>query len=127
MRNVRNLTAVFLLEAAVLLGAGVQWGSAFTQRQYGTGSADVWEVGASHNRVSDRAYREGWLTLQPQNKVEYENPVFKNFILEVLDERAPRLIVLETPAKIWNLTSQSQSGRANAQRQREKMFCARST
>ena len=43
-KGIQHATAVFLLEAIVLLTAGTDWSGAWTQRFYGSGSADVWEV-----------------------------------------------------------------------------------
>ncbi len=47
-KGIRSVAAIFLLEALVLMSATSQWSGAWTQKLYGTGQADVWEVFGSH-------------------------------------------------------------------------------
>jgi hypothetical protein len=50
LRGIQTCAAVFLLEAMVLMTAGEEWAGAWTQRLYGTGSADIWEVFGNHGQ-----------------------------------------------------------------------------
>ena len=43
-KGIQMVTAVFLLETMVLMSATAQGSGSWTQRMYGTGNADVWEV-----------------------------------------------------------------------------------
>lgn len=58
-RNVQCCTAVFLFEACVLLAAGAQWAGSWTQKLYGTGTADIGEIGTTHRKMTKGAYQEG--------------------------------------------------------------------
>ena len=59
LKGIRSVAAVFLLEAMVLMSAGAQWSGSWTQRMYGTGQADVWEVFGGHGVVTETAWSLG--------------------------------------------------------------------
>jgi len=127
MRSMQFCTAVFLLEACCYLASGAQWGSNWTQRIYGTGTADVWETFSSRNQVTELAWNQGWLTLQPLGSADPKNPGVRDYVLTTLEERAPRLVLISTPTPVWNATRPSATGALNATRQKEKKLRERTT
>ena len=53
-KGIQTAAAIFLLEAMVLMSATSQWSGAWTQRWYGTGQADVWEIFGKDNLFDSR-------------------------------------------------------------------------
>ena len=86
-KGIRLATAIFLLEATVLLASGAQWTGSWTQRLYGTGSADVWEVFGDHGRVSDVSWRQGWRVLEPLRQAHFGDEMFQETLNVTLLER----------------------------------------
>ena len=63
-KGIQMATAVFLLEAMVLMSATAAWSGGWTQRMYGTGQADVWEAFGRDN-LADISWKQGWRPLEP--------------------------------------------------------------
>ena len=104
LSSVRHLAAVFLLEALVLgahvHGMGGQWMS----RVYGTSRPDVWEVFGGHSEVSYQAWSQGWLALQPIDKLygaDLSRQEERNQVLNIQEQRSPRLVLIEFPCTYW--------------------------
>ena len=119
-KGIRKAACVLLLEAMVLLSAGTQWAGAWTQRMYGTGSADVWEVGAAHTRVSELAWKQGWRVCEPLVTADFNTTLYQETISDTLQERSPRLVVVEAPPKIWANASVVNREPSNAKNQKLK-------
>ena len=125
MKGIRTVAATFLLEAMVLLAAGATWQGSWSQRMYGTGIADVWELFGTHTNVTKEAWDQGWRVLQPLTSNEYNNEDNQGYISRTLYERSPRLLVMETPNKIWSASvtytalNGTNSDRQNFKRLRE--------
>ena len=66
--------AVFLFEATVLMAASASWSGAWSQRIYGTGEADVWEIINGKGILSHVAFQQGWRTLELYGDVMKPNP-----------------------------------------------------
>ena len=113
-------TAVFLLEATCLLSAGAQWTGAWTQRIYGTGTADVWEVFGTNRGLSEVSWRQGWQVLQPLNEASFSRESFRQYVNQTLEERSPRLLVMECPTKCWRECNRESGLHRNSERQRRK-------
>ena len=118
-KGIRLATAIFLLEATVLLASGAQWTGSWTQRLYGTGSADVWEVLGDHGRVSDVSWRQGWRVLEPLRQAHFGDEKFQETLNVTLLEREPGLLVMECPVKHWR-SCMSASLKQNAAKQKSK-------
>ena len=65
VKGIQRAAAVLLLEAMVLLATGTQWAGSWTQKAYGTGTADVWEICGNHSTVTQVAWQQGWRILEP--------------------------------------------------------------
>ena len=100
LKGIRSVAAVFLLEAMVLMSAGAQWSGSWTQRMYGTGQADVWEV-FGRDSLTNISWKQGWGNLEPLQTSGFKNPVFLEYVTTTLQERSPRLVVMGCPAKKW--------------------------
>ena len=111
---------VFLLEAMVLLAAGAEWSGSWTQRFYGSGTADIWEVYGTHGNITELAWKQGWRPLEPLREAEFGKASFHEYVNETLNVRSPRLVVVESPAKVWRDAWQSQHGTTNSTRQKTK-------
>ena len=121
MKGVRQATAVFLLEAMVLLATGSEWAGSWTQYCYGTGTADVWEVFGSHSELSKAAFKQGWRTLEPLNVMQFKNSTVQEYVDTTVDERNPRLVAIETPNKLWRINfSEFNDTSKNSNRQKAK-------
>ena len=114
-RGIRHCAAVFLLEACVVLAIGSQWAGSWTQRLYGTGTADIWEVGTVHEKITRRGYLEGWMVLEPSAYIHD-----RNYIDVTLAERSPRLVLVETLGKMWSAVHATESSKVHSARQRAK-------
>jgi hypothetical protein len=99
MKGMRLATGIFLLEATVLLAAGCSLAGSWTQRVYGTNTADVWEVFTEHSTVTNVSWRQGWRVLDPLTTSNFAKD--HDYIDVSLAEKAPRVMVMESPEKIW--------------------------
>ena len=118
-----------LLESMVLLAAGTQWGGSWTQRLYGTGNADLWEImGNSEDAtkyysntpiITNTAWKQGWRVLEPYQVTNYANSVYHEVVNDTLGERCPSLVLMQTPPRIWK-ASHAGSRNENADRQKRK-------
>ena len=99
-----------MLEACVVLAAGSLWAGSWTQKMYGTGSADIWEVSTVHEKITQRGFEEGWMVLEPTSTIND-----KNYIDVTLVERSPRLVVVETPSKVWSAVHSSVNATGTAE------------
>ena len=102
MTGVRHLAAVYLLEAVVTLSAF--WGGQWMSRMYGTSRPDVWEIFGGHAEISVQAWRQGWLAMQPIDKIYGADLLQQEQRREVLDcqrKLQPRLIVIQFPCTYW--------------------------
>ena len=120
LKGIRSVAAVFLLEAMVLMSAGAQWSGSWTQRMYGTGQADVWEVFGGHGVVTETAWSLGWRPLEPLKTANFRNETFEGYLTQTMAERAPRLLVMECPSKVWFQCKQNVSCNSNAAKQKSK-------
>ena len=118
MKGIQCAAAVFLLEAMVLVAASAEWSGSWTQRMYGTGSADVWEVFGNHNLVTEMAWKQGWRTLEPLNDANYQKDHHVQYINDTVESRQPRLIVIEAPEKIWTASRVMHMADSNAKREK---------
>ena len=122
-RNIQNCAAVFLLECMVLLSAGSDWSGARTQRLYGSGGTDVWEIYGDHAVFTEEAWKQGWRVLEPLTEASFKQDSFTQYVNLTLDERNPRLVVIETPNKVWRgSTVVNGSSAKNATRQKLKAY-----
>ena len=110
--------AIYLLEALVLLATGVEWSGSWTQKLYGTGSADVCEVFGPYDNVTNLAWRQGWRVLEPFNPAEFGRTDFSRYVNDTLQVRQPRLVVVEVPEKIWTGSRVLYQEESNAKRRR---------
>ena len=94
VKGARSIAAVFLLEAMVLLSAGTCWASAWTQKMYGTGMADIWEIYGEYGVLTSLAHKQGWRTLEPVREAEFRRPAFEEGVNQTFEIRAPRLVVM---------------------------------
>jgi len=119
LKGVQTAAAIFLLEAMVLMSASSQWSGSWTQKMYGTGQADVWEVFGADNltRVS---WRQGWRALEPLQAAKFSDTSFQSYIVDTLEERSPRLVVMECPNKHWYNCTRPIPKAKNAAKQAEK-------
>ena len=125
LKGIQTATAVFLLEAMVLLSASAQWSGSWTQRHYGSGQADVWEVFGDHGMLTKVSWRQGWRPLEPLLESKFGQSSFCEYVTDTLNEREPRLVVMECPRKHWNLCfTQQTPGANNSARQRDKKIRA---
>ena len=122
LNGIRSAAAIFLLEAVVLMSASAQWSGAWTQRHYGTGQADIWEVFAAEPVVTKVAWRQGWLPLEPLTTAPFGKTSFQQYVADTLSERAPRLAVIECPAKIWYQTTTTTPISTTLQSRRVKRY-----
>ena len=120
MTGIRSAAAIFLLEAVVLMSASAQWSGSWTQRHYGTGQADIWEVFAPEHVVTTVAWRQGWLPLEPLTTAQFGKASFQQYVVDTLTERAPRLAVIECPSKVWYQTTRNYTLKQNASKQKSK-------
>ena len=119
LKGIQTAAAVFLLEAMVLMSATSQWSGSWTQTLYGTGQADVWEVFGKDN-LTNVSWRQGWRPLEPLQESKFGNSSFMEYVSNTLEERAPRLVVMECPAKHWYNSTKALPRTKNAARQAEK-------
>ena len=98
-----------------MLATGSQWAGSWTQRLYGTGTADIWEVSTTHEKITRRGYDEGWMVLEPSSYIHD-----RDYVDATLAERSPRLVVVETPGKTWTAVHSVESSRVNSAKQRAK-------
>ena len=117
--SIQMATAVFLLEAVVLMSATTRWSGSWTQRMYGNGQSDVLE-GFGLDYSTDISWKQGWRTLEPLQTSGFKNACFLEYIENTLDERGPRLVVMECPAKNWYQCSRPVPRTENARKQLEK-------
>ncbi len=122
MKGIRRGAALFLLEAMVLLAAGSQWSGSWTQRLYGTGVADVWEVFGDHGVLSNLAFLQGWRTLEPLQTASFGDDTFHKYVDDTLETATPRLVVIESPGKIWNSSNVVHMNGNNSDRNRKKNY-----
>ena len=47
------------------------------------------------------SWRQGWKPLEPLVTTHFGKSSFRNYINDTLQERSPRLVVMECPAKHW--------------------------
>ena len=126
-KGISMATSIFLLEAVVLMAAGANWSGSWTQQLYGTGEADVWEVFGDHGSLTYTAWRQGWRPLEPYTTTNSQfNTTCSDYINATLEERAPRLVVIECPDKLWNWYERGLPQHVNARRQHEKTLRSRS-
>ena len=85
-----------------MVSASAAWTGAWTQRLYGTGGSDVWEVFTDNCIVTQVASQQGWRSLKPLMDCEFRNKVFQEYLTETLDVRDPRLLVIKCPSKLWH-------------------------
>ena len=74
------------------------------QRMYGTSRPDIWEMYGGHAAVSHRAWRQGWLTLQPCDHIyetDLHDPAGRSEVFRVQREMQPRLLLIEFPQSYW--------------------------
>ena len=100
LKGIQMATAVFLLESSVLMGATAAWSGGWTQRMYGTGQADVWEV-FGRGSLTNISRKQGWRNLEPLQSAGFKNSTFLEYVKNTLEDRSPRLVVMECPAKNW--------------------------
>ena len=120
MKGIQTATAIFLLEAMVLMTASAQWSGSWTQRLYGTGSADVWEVFGTHGLLTKVSWRQGWRPLEPLREAKFNDLDFEQYVTTTMTEHAPRLILMECPAKQWYNCTKPMPRTPNALRQANK-------
>ena len=118
-KDIQMATAVFLLEASVLMSATAAWSGGWTQRLYGTGQADVWEV-FGRDSLTNISWKQGWRNLEPFQSVGFKNSTFLEYVTNTLEDRSPRLVVMECPAKNWYQCTRPVPRTENARKQLEK-------
>ena len=129
LRGMQRVCSILLLESMVLLAAGTQWGGSWTQRLYGTGNADLWEItgvpcGMSPNLtptpvITNTAWQQGWRVLEPLQVANYDNGTHHEVINDTLSGRCPSLVLMQTPPRIWK-ASCAGSKNVNADKQKRK-------
>ncbi|MDP7647751.1 MAG: hypothetical protein QGH82_06770, partial [Candidatus Woesearchaeota archaeon] len=121
LKGVQTTAAVLLLEAMVLMSATTRWSGSWTQRLYGTGQADVWEVfGQDH--LTNVSWKQGWRPLEPLQSAKFNDVPFLEYVSTTLEERAPRLVVMETPNNVWYQATKPETQMSNAARNSTKKF-----
>jgi hypothetical protein len=75
-KGIQGAAAILLLEAVVLLSASSHWAGSWTQKMYGTGQADVWEVGGARGNVTQFSWRSGWRPLVPLTNARFKDPPY---------------------------------------------------
>ena len=66
------------------------------------------------------SWRQGWRPLEPLVTTHFGKSSFRNYINDTLQERSPRLVVMECLAKHWFTCTQPMPHRNNTARQKEK-------
>jgi hypothetical protein len=121
-KGIQTAAAILLLEAVTFMNCASQWSGHWTQRYYGTGQADLWEVCGTHGKVTETAWLQGWRPLEPLYTAHFTDST-KDYIKWTLEDRAPRLTVIESPAKFWtyNVTQPLNATRTREKKLREKV------
>ena len=124
VKGIQTTAAVLLLEAMVLMSATTSWSGSWTQRFYGTGTADVWEVFGNDNLTSV-SWKQGWRPFEPLQSAQFNDISFLSYVNTTLEERAPRLAVMETPNKVWYEATRPVTNASNAERNNAKRLTRR--
>jgi hypothetical protein len=121
-KGIQTAAAILLLEAVTFMNCASQWSGHWTQRYYGTGQADLWEVCGTHGKVTETAWLQGWRPLEPLCTAHFTDST-KDYIKNTLEDRAPRLTMIESPAKFWtyNVTQPPNATRTREKKVREKV------
>ena len=105
MKGIRYVTAVFLLEAMVMSVAATAFAGNWSQAIYGTTRPDVVELFGGHAEISYQGWKQGWLALQPIDKIygtDLFEPEQRRGCLEMIEQQQPRLAILEFPCTYWS-------------------------
>ena len=68
-------------------------------------------------KVTRRGYDEGWMVLEPSSYIHD-----RDYVDATLAERSPRLVVVETPGKMWTAVHSVESSHVNSAKQRRNEF-----
>ncbi len=121
MKGIQTAAAVLLLEAMVLMSTTTNWTGSWTQRLYGTGTADVWEIFGRDN-LTNVSWKQGWRPLEPLQAASFNDVPFLEYVSTTLEEKAPRLVVMETPGSVWYHATKPVADTHNSVRNSTKRF-----